>query len=98
MRLKLDSLVTFEKISEKVPFLAPPSGHTLHFDPRSQFFLKYSENPPLLFIGWVQTSMGGPNAEITTEQSAADLLDVIEKATKEHSGAYLRNKMEVLPF
>ena len=48
--------------------------------------------------GWVQTSMGGPNALISTSSCVDDLMEVIEKANKEHSGVMLRNKMEVLPF
>jgi hypothetical protein len=42
--------------------------------------------------------MGGPNALISTSTCVDDLMEVIEKANKEHSGVMLRNKMEVMPF
>lgn len=48
--------------------------------------------------GWVQTRMGGPDALISTSSCVDDLMEVIEKANKEHSGVMLRNKMEVMPF
>jgi len=48
--------------------------------------------------GWVQTDMGGPNALISTEGCVADLMEVLQKSGKEHSGLLMRNKMEVMPF
>jgi len=48
--------------------------------------------------GWVQTDMGGPNALLPTSTCVDDLMEVIQKATVEHSGVMLRNKMEVMPF
>jgi len=48
--------------------------------------------------GWVQTDMGGPNALISTEKCVADLMEVLQKSGKEHSGLLMRNKMEVMPF
>jgi NAD(P)-dependent dehydrogenase (short-subunit alcohol dehydrogenase family) len=39
--------------------------------------------------GWVKTDMGGPNAELTTDQSAAELYQTITSLTLEHSGCFL---------
>lgn len=38
--------------------------------------------------GWVRTDMGGPNAEISVEESAAGLFDLIETMTMAHSGRF----------
>ncbi len=38
--------------------------------------------------GWVQTDMGGPNADITTTQSAAGIIKVIEKLDINSTGQF----------
>ncbi|MCE0556979.1 SDR family oxidoreductase [Motilimonas sp. E26] len=38
--------------------------------------------------GWVQTDMGGSEAEITAEQSAVGILELVEKLQLEHSGRF----------
>lgn len=48
--------------------------------------------------GWVQTDMGGPNAPVTVDGSASDLLELLQRSGKEHAGLLLRNGMEVMPF
>lgn len=48
--------------------------------------------------GWVQTNMGGPNALISAGTCVDDLMEVLTKATKDHNGLLLRNKLEVMPF
>lgn len=39
--------------------------------------------------GWVKTEMGGPNAQITPEESARSLASTITKLTKDVSGQFL---------
>ncbi len=39
--------------------------------------------------GWVKTDMGGPNAQITPEESAASLFQTITKLTSSDSGRFL---------
>jgi NAD(P)-dependent dehydrogenase (short-subunit alcohol dehydrogenase family) len=39
--------------------------------------------------GWVQTDMGGPNAHLTPDTSAASILDTVEKLGVKDAGAYL---------
>ena len=49
--------------------------------------------------GWVQTDMGGPNAEVTPRDSATSLLATLERATiEEHTGKYFDKDGEELPF
>ncbi len=43
-----------------------------------------------LHPGWVQTEMGGKNASVTIEHSAAGLLKVIFEATENESGNFIR--------
>jgi NAD(P)-dependent dehydrogenase (short-subunit alcohol dehydrogenase family) len=48
--------------------------------------------------GWVRTDMGGSEASLTPEASAAGVLSVCENATREQSGAFLRHDGEPLPW
>ena len=52
----------------------------------------------LLHPGWVQTDMGGPNAEITVEQSVAGMITHIERLRIDESGSFLNYKGEKLPW
>lgn len=51
-----------------------------------------------LHPGWVQTDMGGKDAEVTAEDAAAGLLQVIEAATLRDSGRFLDWRGETLPW
>lgn len=51
-----------------------------------------------LHPGWVQTEMGGPNALITTEVSAAGLFNVIEGLKPEDSGRFLNYDGAEIPW
>jgi NAD(P)-dependent dehydrogenase (short-subunit alcohol dehydrogenase family) len=51
-----------------------------------------------LHPGWVQTDMGGKDAEIAAEDAAAGLLQVIEAATLRDSGRFLDWRGEPLPW
>ncbi len=48
--------------------------------------------------GWVKTEMGGPNAQITTEESVRDQIALIERLAPEHSGLALRRTGEKIPY
>ena len=48
--------------------------------------------------GWVQTDMGGSNADIDTQTSAAGLLEQIHKLSPETSGIYEDYKGDALPY
>lgn len=48
--------------------------------------------------GWVQTDMGGPNASITAEESAAALVSSFAKLNKEHHGGYYRRNLDPIPY
>ncbi len=39
--------------------------------------------------GWVRTDMGGPNADLSPEDSVRGMVDVIDRLTSADSGAYL---------
>jgi NAD(P)-dependent dehydrogenase (short-subunit alcohol dehydrogenase family) len=51
-----------------------------------------------LHPGWVKTDMGGPNAPVTVEDSAAGLLAVIERARKDRQDGYFDYRGETLPW
>lgn len=40
--------------------------------------------------GYVQTDMGGPNAEITSQESAAGIKSVVEKLTMDNTGGFFK--------
>jgi NAD(P)-dependent dehydrogenase (short-subunit alcohol dehydrogenase family) len=48
--------------------------------------------------GWVRTDMGGSNADLSVEQSAGGLIDLIDKLTKEQSGRFWNWDGEELPW
>lgn len=48
--------------------------------------------------GWVQTDMGGANAQLTPDESARQILDVVEKLTIKDTGAFLKFNGESMPW
>jgi|TARA_Y100000817_G_C16813728_1_gene525446 NAD(P)-dependent dehydrogenase (short-subunit alcohol dehydrogenase family) len=48
--------------------------------------------------GWVQTDMGGPQAEITAEESASGIRSVISGLTKEDSGKFYKWNGDIHPW
>ncbi|PRB79959.1 SDR family oxidoreductase [Pseudomonas sp. MYb185] len=48
--------------------------------------------------GYVQTDMGGPNAEITPQESAAGIKNVVDKLTLETSGSFFKWNGELHPW
>ena len=48
--------------------------------------------------GWVKTDMGGTDAQLTPEESASGILDVLTSATRDQSGSYLRYDGSTLPW
>jgi len=52
----------------------------------------------LMHPGWVQTDMGGPQAEITPDESAAGIIKVIDEMTKADSGNFYKWNGEKHPF
>ena len=48
--------------------------------------------------GWVQTNIGGPDAALTPEQSAADLVATIDTLTPEASGTFMTWTGRPLPW
>ena len=51
-----------------------------------------------LHPGWVQTEMGGPNAKISTPESAQGLKAVIDNLTTEKSGGFYNYDGSVIPW
>ncbi|AIU66250.1 SDR family oxidoreductase [Vibrio coralliilyticus] len=51
-----------------------------------------------LHPGWVQTEMGGPNALIDTQTSAAGLVEVIESADISRSGEFINYDGTAIPW
>lgn len=52
----------------------------------------------LVHPGFVKTDMGGPNAEITPEESAAGIVAVIEQASLATTGSFFKWNGEVHPW
>ena len=52
----------------------------------------------LMHPGWVQTDMGGPHAEITADESAAGIRNVISGLTKEDSGKFYKWNGDIHPW
>jgi NAD(P)-dependent dehydrogenase (short-subunit alcohol dehydrogenase family) len=52
----------------------------------------------ILHPGWVKTDMGGPNALIDAELSVSGMRRVIEGATLQHSGSFVKYDGSILPW
>ena len=52
----------------------------------------------LMHPGWVKTDMGGPNADITADESAAGIISVIDGMTKADSGKFYKWNGEIHPW
>ena len=55
--------------------------------------LDWVQDPIIVSVmhpGWVQTDMGGPHAEITVEESASGIRNVVAGLTKEDSGNFYK--------
>lgn len=63
--------------------------------------IDWKEDPiivALMHPGWVQTDMGGPHAQITVEESAAGIIDVIAGLSEEDSGKFYKWTGEIHPW
>lgn len=63
--------------------------------------LDWSQEPITVSImhpGWVQTDMGGPAAEITAEESASGIRNVLSGLKKEDSGNFYKWNGEIHPW
>ncbi len=63
--------------------------------------LDWKDDPVIVTVvhpGWVQTDMGGPNAEITAEESASGIRNVIAGLTKADSGNFYKWNGEIHPW
>jgi len=63
--------------------------------------IDWAEDPIIISImhpGWVQTDMGGPHAEITAEESASGIRNVILGLTKADSGNFYKWNGEIHPW
>lgn len=52
----------------------------------------------LIHPGWVQTSMGGPGADITPQESAEGIINVIDALNAENNGGFWNWNGEVHPW
>jgi NAD(P)-dependent dehydrogenase (short-subunit alcohol dehydrogenase family) len=48
--------------------------------------------------GWVQTDMGGPNAQISPTQSVSSMRKVIETLDKDRAGSFFNYDRTVIPW
>ena len=63
--------------------------------------IDWKEEPIIVSVmhpGWVQTDMGGPHAEITAEESASGIRQVIAGLTKEDSGNFYKWNGDIHPW
>ncbi|HEY0011948.1 MAG TPA: short-chain dehydrogenase, partial [Allosphingosinicella sp.] len=55
--------------------------------------------PLILFHpGWVQTDMGGPNAQVAPPESVAGMRRLLEELTPEQSGAFVDFRGDPIPW
>lgn len=52
----------------------------------------------IMHPGWVKTDMGGPNAQITTEESVSRMFSIIENASVHDSGNFFDIDGSIIPW
>ena len=52
----------------------------------------------LIHPGWVQTDMGGENADISAQVSAKGIINVISDAKQDNSGTFIDYKGDNIPW
>jgi len=60
--------------------------------------LPHKIHTSIIHPGWVQTDMGGPNALITTQQSASSMLAFLSDESKELNGKFLNYDGTPIPW
>ena len=63
--------------------------------------IDWAKDPIIVSVmhpGWVQTDMGGPQAEITSEESALGIRNVLASLTKEDSGNFYKWNGDIHPW
>ena len=63
--------------------------------------IDWAKDPIIVSVmhpGWVQTDMGGPQAEITSEESASGIRNVLASLTKEDSGNFYKWNGDIHPW
>ena len=48
--------------------------------------------------GWVRSDMGGPGADLSTAESAADLVDLLERLRPEDTGRFVNHDGSAMPW
>ena len=48
--------------------------------------------------GWVKTSMGGPGAPTTVDESTISLLNTLQTLTAQHHGCFIDYQGKILPW
>jgi len=51
-----------------------------------------------LHPGWVQTDMGGPNAEISTDESVSGLKTILQSAGQSQTGQFIEYNGSIIPW
>jgi len=69
------------------------AGRNLHME-----FKKQKSIILLIHPGWVQTDMGGENADISVEVSAKGIINVISDANDDDSGTFIDYKGDSIPW
>lgn len=52
----------------------------------------------ILHPGWVKTDMGGPNAQISVEQSVSGMLSILERLTPDDAGRFFDVNGGIIPW
>ena len=69
------------------------AGRNLHME-----FKKQKSIILLIHPGWVQTDMGGENADISAQVSAKGIINVISDAKQDNSGTFIDYKGDNIPW
>ena len=77
--------------SSKAPLNAVMKSAAIYLAPRG---VKVA----ILHPGWVQTDMGGPNAEITVTESVGRIREILATITPENSGTFFDIDGSVIPW
>ena len=88
--ISISSVSGVAGVGSSLPYCASKAALNKYMKMAALEYVKEGVALCVIHPGWVQTDMGGPSADITAEQSAAGIIDVIDKLDMSNAGGFFK--------